>query len=209
MSSTALYKAFIEAGASEDGATKAAEDIVQVSQLPQLATKTDIAILKSDIEAVRSEIAIMRSEIAADIGSLRSNVTADIGSLRSDVTADIGSLRSDVTADIGSLRSNVTADIGSLRSDVTVDIGSLRSGCSGRHCQPGNPVDQMDGGLLVPVCRRNHRRCRHSHSNHDLRKPNPPGIEPLEVHAVVITIAGFEHKSNSSVKYWNWKAFCW
>ena len=42
MSSTALYKAFIEAGASEDSATRAAEDVIQVSQLPQLATKTVI-----------------------------------------------------------------------------------------------------------------------------------------------------------------------
>ncbi len=46
MSCTALYKAFIEVGASEDGATKAAEDVIQVSQLPQLATKADIALLK-------------------------------------------------------------------------------------------------------------------------------------------------------------------
>lgn len=49
MSSTALYKAFIEVGASEDSATKAAEDVIQVSQLPQLATKADIAVLKADI----------------------------------------------------------------------------------------------------------------------------------------------------------------
>ena len=46
MSSTALYKAFIEVGASEDSATEAAEDVIQVSQLPQLATKIDITNLK-------------------------------------------------------------------------------------------------------------------------------------------------------------------
>ena len=46
MSSTALYKAFIEAGASEVSATRAAEDVIQVSQLPQLATKADIANLE-------------------------------------------------------------------------------------------------------------------------------------------------------------------
>ena len=49
MSCTALYKAFIEVGASEDSATMAVEDVIQVSQLPQLATKADIALLKSDI----------------------------------------------------------------------------------------------------------------------------------------------------------------
>ena len=43
MSSTALYKAFIDAGASEEKASLAAEDVVQVSQLSQLATKSDMA----------------------------------------------------------------------------------------------------------------------------------------------------------------------
>ena len=49
MSSTALYKAFIEVGASGDSATKAAEDVIQVSQLPQLATKADIARLETNM----------------------------------------------------------------------------------------------------------------------------------------------------------------
>ena len=45
--STALYKEFIEVGASEESASKAAEDVIQVSQLPQLATKADIAGLEA------------------------------------------------------------------------------------------------------------------------------------------------------------------
>ena len=47
MSSTALYKAFIEAGVSEQSATRASEDVIHVSQLPQLATKADIARLET------------------------------------------------------------------------------------------------------------------------------------------------------------------
>lgn len=78
MSSTALYKALIEVGVSEDSATHAAEDIIQVSQLPQLATKTDIALLKSEVDSVRSEIIILRSEVTADINSLRSDIAVDI-----------------------------------------------------------------------------------------------------------------------------------
>ena len=74
MSSTALYKAFIEVGASQEAATEAAEDVIQVSQLPQLATKVDI-------EALKSEIALLRSDVAADIGSLRSDVAVDIANL--------------------------------------------------------------------------------------------------------------------------------
>ena len=47
MSSTALYKALIEAGTSDENATVAANDVIQVSQLPQLATKADIANLET------------------------------------------------------------------------------------------------------------------------------------------------------------------
>ena len=50
----------IEAGASEESATKASEDVIQVSQLPQLATKADIALLEK--------------KIAADMGSLRNDM---------------------------------------------------------------------------------------------------------------------------------------
>ena len=71
MSSTALYKAFIEVGASEDSATRAAEDVTQVSQLPQLATKTDIASLKSDIARVEVKMAEMEARfIKWMVGSL-------------------------------------------------------------------------------------------------------------------------------------------
>ena len=56
MSSIPLYKAFIEAGASEESATKASEDVIQVSQLPQLATKADIALLEKKITATESRL---------------------------------------------------------------------------------------------------------------------------------------------------------
>ena len=45
---------------SEESATKASEDVIQVSQLPQLATKADIALLEK--------------KVTADIGSLRSDM---------------------------------------------------------------------------------------------------------------------------------------
>lgn len=43
MKSVALYRALIEAGASEENAARAAEDVMQVPQLSQLATKLDLA----------------------------------------------------------------------------------------------------------------------------------------------------------------------
>ena len=64
MSSVPLYKAFIEAGVSEQSATKAVEDVIQVSQLPQLATKTDLLAVKTDLLAVKTEIANLRTDMA-------------------------------------------------------------------------------------------------------------------------------------------------
>ena len=56
MSSVPLYKAFIEAGVSEQSASKAAEDVIQVSQLPQLATKTDLLAVKTDIANLETRL---------------------------------------------------------------------------------------------------------------------------------------------------------
>ncbi|MCY4363834.1 MAG: hypothetical protein OXE42_16910 [Gammaproteobacteria bacterium] len=53
MSSIPLYKAFIEVGASEESASKAAEDVIRVSQLEQLATKSD---LKSEIANLETRL---------------------------------------------------------------------------------------------------------------------------------------------------------
>ena len=56
MSSVPLYQAFIEVGASEESASKAAEDVMQVSQLPQLATKADIANLRTDMSNLETRL---------------------------------------------------------------------------------------------------------------------------------------------------------
>ena len=56
MSSIPLYKAFIEVGASEDSASKAAEDVIRVSQLEQLATKADIGRLEANMAKQESRL---------------------------------------------------------------------------------------------------------------------------------------------------------
>ena len=68
MSSIPLYKAFIEVGASEESASRAAEDVIQVSQLEQLATKSD---LKSEIARLEVNMAAMESRLVKwMVGSL-------------------------------------------------------------------------------------------------------------------------------------------
>ena len=61
MNGTALYRALVEAGASEDRAKEAAESVVH---LPEAATRTDIAGVNTSIAGVRTEIATVRTETA-------------------------------------------------------------------------------------------------------------------------------------------------
>ena len=71
MSSIPLYKAFIEVGAAEESATKASEDVIQVSQLPQLATKADIASLEARlIKWMVGSLFVFATIIIAGIGIL-------------------------------------------------------------------------------------------------------------------------------------------
>ena len=71
MSSIPLYKAFIEFGASEESAAKASEDVIQVSQLPQLATKADIASLEARlIKWMVGSLFVFATIIIAGIGIL-------------------------------------------------------------------------------------------------------------------------------------------
>ena len=71
MSSIPLHKAFIEVGASEESASKAAEDVIRVSQLEQLATKTDIAILRSEIANLAAAMAKQESRLIKWMVSLQ------------------------------------------------------------------------------------------------------------------------------------------
>ncbi len=85
MSSTALYKAFIEVGATEDSAVKASEDVVQMSELANLATKADIARLenntKADFARLENSIVQLEGSTKADIARLESSTKADIARL--------------------------------------------------------------------------------------------------------------------------------
>ena len=61
MNGTALYRALVEAGASEERAKEAAESVVHA---PQGATKADIADVRTEVADVRTEVARVRVELA-------------------------------------------------------------------------------------------------------------------------------------------------
>ncbi|MDE0155303.1 MAG: hypothetical protein OXS28_06860 [Gammaproteobacteria bacterium] len=94
MSSIPLYKAFIEVGASEQSATRAAEDVIQVSQLPQLATKADLAGLELATKAGLSELEMATK---AGLSELEMATKAGLSELELTTKADLADLKNDIS----------------------------------------------------------------------------------------------------------------
>ena len=68
---TALYRALVEAGASEERAKEAAESVVHA---PEGATKADIVGVNANIAGVRTEVAGVRTEVKTDIAGVRTEI---------------------------------------------------------------------------------------------------------------------------------------
>ncbi len=120
MSSAALYKAFIDAGASEEQATRAAEDVIQVSQLPELATKADISGLelstKADISGLELSTKTQLAKLEARIASLELSTKADFSRLESSMDARFTAQELSTEAKIADLRAEMKADVSGLET---------------------------------------------------------------------------------------------
>ena len=71
MNGTALFRALVEAGTSEERAKEAAESVVYAREG---ATKTDIAEVKTDIAGVRIELAQVKTELSDRIAALEASM---------------------------------------------------------------------------------------------------------------------------------------
>ena len=75
MNGTALYRALVEAGASEERAKEAAESVVYA---PEAATRSDVLEVTAKVAEVRTEIAEVRTEVARTRSELLTRV-AEVG----------------------------------------------------------------------------------------------------------------------------------
>ncbi len=115
MSTTALYKALIEAHVSEDTAERAVEGLAYAREV---ATKTDLAELKTEL---KQDISELRAELKQDIGELRVEFKQDIGELRAELKQDIGELRVELKQDIGEVKGGIAAlETKMLRWSITM-----------------------------------------------------------------------------------------
>ena len=87
---TEVYRALVDAGASEEKARAAAEAIPDMSDL---ADKNDIAELRSEL---RQDIVDVRSEFKREIAEFRSEFKREIVELRSELKQDIVGMKADL-----------------------------------------------------------------------------------------------------------------
>lgn len=81
------------AGVTEPQARAMADGLDQALR-EEVATKSDVAVLKSDIVAVRNEIDLLRIEVKNDLATLRGEFKNDLGALK----AEMGGLRGELLA---------------------------------------------------------------------------------------------------------------
>lgn len=81
------------AGVTEPQARAMADGLDQALR-EEVATKSDVAVLKSDIVAVRNEIDLLRIEVKNDLATLRGEFKNDLGVLK----AEMGGLRGELLA---------------------------------------------------------------------------------------------------------------
>ena len=166
MSSIPLYKAFIEVGASEDSAANAAEDVIQVSRLEQLATKADLMATKSglmakiDLMATKSELMAKidlmatKSELAATKSELMSNIDlmatkSELAATKSELMTKIGLMatKSELAATKSELMAKI--DLMATKSELAAtraDIGRLETNMAK---QESRLIKWMVGSLFV------------------------------------------------------------
>jgi hypothetical protein len=112
----------LRAAGFNDPQARAMADSLDQALREEVATKSDVAVLKSgiesDIAALRNEIGLLRVEVKSDLGTLKSEFRAELGGLRSEFRAELGGLRGELGAELGGLRGELGAGIGGLRGEL-------------------------------------------------------------------------------------------
>ena len=92
MNGTALYRALVEAGASEERAREAAESVVYAREG---ATRSDVAGVKSEVVGVKSEVAGVKGEVAdvrTEIARVRTELSDRIAALEATMERNFRSM---------------------------------------------------------------------------------------------------------------------
>jgi hypothetical protein len=101
----------LESGGFTPQQAKAAAQAFAEASADQLATKTDISVVRTDIEA-------LRLATKSDIEALRLGTKSDIETLRLGTKSDIEALRLGTKSDIEALRLGTKSDLAEMKSEI-------------------------------------------------------------------------------------------
>jgi uncharacterized protein involved in exopolysaccharide biosynthesis len=110
-----LYDDLRKAGVDEQLAQGAARAVLGADARMDLATKSDLLVLKGDITA-------LRADLSGDMAKLRADLASDSAKLRADVAADMAVLRTDMTelrADMAELRADTARDLSGMHREIS------------------------------------------------------------------------------------------
>ena len=124
MSSAALYKAFIEVGASEERATTAAEDVVQVSQLSELATKSDMAQL---IMTVQASFAKAQSDTDARFAKAQSGMDTRFANIQSEMDARFAKQQEEMRLGFAKQQEEMRLGFAKQREEMQVGFAKMEN----------------------------------------------------------------------------------
>ena len=116
MNGTALYRALVEAGASEERAREAAESVVYAREG---ATRTDIADVVTKVAEVKSEVADVRAEVAGVRIEL-AEVKSEVADVRTEV-AEVRTEVADVRIELAHVKTELSDRIAAL--EVSMERG--------------------------------------------------------------------------------------
>ena len=119
MNGTALYRALVEAGASEERAREAAESVVYAREG---ATRSDVAGVRSEVAGVKSEVAEVRGEVAEVRGEV-ADVRTEIARVRTELSDRIAALEATMERN---LRSMTFRLIGAMFAMQALMLAALR-----------------------------------------------------------------------------------
>ena len=124
MNRTALYRALVEAGASEERAREAAESVVYGQEA---ATRSDIAEVNANLAAKLAEVnannAVKFAEVNDNVARLREEVAAKLAEINADNAAKFA----EVNADNAAKFAGVNADNTVKFAEVNDNVAGLRA----------------------------------------------------------------------------------
>ena len=113
--------------------------------VPELATKSDVALMGAEIRAEMAHLRVEFGELSGEVTDLRADLRGEISAVRGEISALGTELRGEISAVRGELRSGlsgVRGEVTDLRADLRGEISAVRGEISELRGEFGERVER-------------------------------------------------------------------